>query len=269
MNAAAARSTNHVDGLACEGIVVRFGGLVAVNGLNLEAPIGRITGLIGPNGAGKSTSFDACFGFTRPSSGRVSFAGVDLTTAPVTTRASLGIGRTFQRIELFDNLTVHHNVALGLEAKLAGRSPFTQLFARRSERQAVEEVTREMLDLCHLTELAETRAGTLSTGQKRLVELARALAGGHQLLLLDEPASGLDANESRDFGQLLRRVVEIQGIGILVVEHDMSLVSSICDYVYVLDYGKLIYQGTAQEVLASDTVRIAYLGTESIPEEAL
>ena len=130
------------NGLLVEGLEVRFGGLVAVNGLSLEAPIGRITGLIGPNGAGKSTSFDACFGFTRPSAGRVSFAGVDLTHAPVTTRAHLGIGRTFQRIELFDNLSVHHNVALGLEAKLAGRSPLTQLWARRSERQAVEEVTR-------------------------------------------------------------------------------------------------------------------------------
>ena len=137
------------NGLVVDGLEVRFGGLVAVNGLSLEAPIGRITGLIGPNGAGKSTSFDACFGFTRPSAGRVSFAGVDLTNAPVTTRAHLGIGRTFQRIELFDNLSVHHNVALGLEAKLAGRSPLTQLWARRSERQAVEEVTTEMLDLCH------------------------------------------------------------------------------------------------------------------------
>ena len=254
-------------GIAAEGLSVAFGGLKALNEADFSAPLATITGLIGPNGAGKSTSFDACFGFTRPSAGRVSFAGTDLTHAPVTTRAELGIGRTFQRIELFDNLSVHHNVALGLEAKLAGRSPLTQLFARKSERVAVEEVTREMLDLCHLTDLADTRAGTLSTGQKRLVELARALAGGHQLLLLDEPASGLDANESRDFGQLLRRVVETRGIGILVVEHDMSLISTTCDYVYVLDYGKLIYQGTPREVLASETVRIAYLGTEPIPEE--
>jgi ABC-type branched-subunit amino acid transport system ATPase component len=254
-------------GLIVNDLQVRFGGLVAVNGLSLEAPLGRITGLIGPNGAGKSTSFDACFGFTRPSAGEVSFAGTDLTNAPVTTRAELGIGRTFQRIELFDNLTVHDNVALGLEAKLAGRSPLTQLWARRSEREAVEAVAVEMMELCHLTPLAQTRAGSLSTGQRRLVELARALAGGHQLLLLDEPASGLDANESKDFGQLLRRVVETRGTGILVVEHDMSLVSTICDYVYVLDYGKLIYQGTPGEVLASETVRIAYLGTESIPEE--
>jgi ABC-type branched-subunit amino acid transport system ATPase component len=255
-------------GLMVEGLEVRFGGLVAVNGLTLEAPIGRITGLIGPNGAGKSTSFDACFGFTRPSAGKVSFAGVDLTHAPVTKRAHLGIGRTFQRIELFDNLSVHHNVALGLEAKLAGRSPLTQLFARRKEKVTVEEVATEVMALCHLEELAWTRAGSLSTGQRRLVELARALAGGHQLLLLDEPASGLDARESGEFGRLLRRVVESRGTGILVVEHDMSLISTTCDYVYVLDYGKLIYQGTPQEVLASETVRIAYLGTEPIPEEA-
>src|SRR2546423_652371 len=160
--AALSGSPDGNNGLVVDGLEVRFGGLVAVNGLSLEAPIGRITGLIGPNGAGKSTSFDACFGFTRPSAGRVSFAGVDLTHAPVTTRAHLGIGRTFQRIELFDNLTAHHSVPLALEPKPAGRPPLTQLGARRSERVAVEEVTTEMLDLCHLTALADTRAGSLS-----------------------------------------------------------------------------------------------------------
>ena len=248
------------NGLVVDGLEVRFGGLVAVNGLSLEAPIGRITGLIGPNGAGKSTSFDACFGFTRPSAGRVSFAGVDLTHASVTSRAHLGIGRTFQRIELFDNLSVHHNVALGLEAKLAGRSPLTQLWARRSERQAVEAVTKEMLELCHLTDLAGTRAGSLSTGQRRLVELARTLAGGFNLLLLDEPSSGLDKDETAAFGAVLRDVVAARGTGILLVEHDMSLVMEVCAYVYVLDFGQLIFSGTPEQVLESEVVREAYLG---------
>ena len=174
--------------LVVDGLEVRFGGLVAVNGLSLEAPIGRITGLIGPNGAGKSTSFDACFGFTRPSAGRVSFAGVDLTHASVTTRAHLGIGRTFQRIELFDNLSVHHNVALGLEAKLAGRSPLTQLWARRSERQAVDAVTKEMLELCHLG-LEDLRA-VMRLGQLGLDVLQSSLDLLGAAIVLDQ--AGVD-----------------------------------------------------------------------------
>jgi ABC-type branched-subunit amino acid transport system ATPase component len=248
-------------------VTKRFSGIVALDGVDIDVDRAERVGLIGPNGAGKTTLFNCLLGVLRLDGGQVELDGQDVSRLAVHRRARLGIGRTFQRIELFDNLSVHHNVALGLEAKLAGRSPLTQLWARRSEREAVEKVTREVLDLCHLTDLADTRAGTLSTGQKRLVELARALAGGHQLLLLDEPASGLDANESREFGQMLRRVTETRGTGILVVEHDMSLISTTCDYVYVLDYGKLIYQGTPADVLASETVRIAYLGTESIPEE--
>jgi len=253
-------------GLLVEGLRVAFGGLVAVDGLNLEAPVGRITGLIGPNGAGKSTMFDSCSGFNRPSAGRVSFAGIDLTGAPPVRRAHVGIGRTFQRIELFDSLTVRTNVAMGREARFAGRSPLTQLWARRSEKVEVAEATDEALALCGLEDIAEERAGSLSTGQRRLVELARALCGGHELLLLDEPSSGLDPHESKEFGRLLRLAVEKWGSGILVVEHDMSLIAAVCDYVYVLDFGRLIFEGTAAEVLSSDTVRIAYLGTEPIPE---
>jgi ABC-type branched-subunit amino acid transport system ATPase component len=253
-------------GLVVEGLHVAFGGLVAVDDLNLEAPIGRITGLIGPNGAGKSTTFDACSGFNRPSAGRIAFAGTELTGAPPVRRAHVGIGRTFQRIELFDSLTVRTNVAMGREARFAGRSPFTQLWARRSERAEVEQATDEALELCGLDGIADVRAGSLSTGQRRLVELARALCGGHELLLLDEPSSGLDPHESREFGRLLRLALEKWGTGILVVEHDMSLIAAVCDYVYVLDFGRLIFEGTAAEVLGSDTVRIAYLGTEPIPE---
>jgi ABC-type branched-subunit amino acid transport system ATPase component len=253
-------------GLVVDGLRVQFGGLVAVDDLHLEAPVGRITGLIGPNGAGKSTTFDSCSGFNQPAHGRISFAGVELTGAPPVRRAQVGIGRTFQRIELFDSLTVRTNVAMGREARFAGRSPLTQLWTKRSERADVEQATDEALELCGLDGLADVRAGALSTGQRRLVELARALCGGHRLLLLDEPSSGLDPHESKEFGRLLRLAVEKWGTGILVVEHDMSLIAAVCDYVYVLDFGKLIFEGSAAEVLGSDVVRIAYLGTEPIPE---
>jgi ABC-type branched-subunit amino acid transport system ATPase component len=253
-------------GLVVDGLRVQFGGLVAVDDLHLEAPVGRITGLIGPNGAGKSTTFDSCSGFNTPTGGQISFAGVELTKAPPVRRAHIGIGRTFQRIELFDSLTVRTNVAMGREARFAGRSPLTQLWTRRSEQAEVDQAADEALELCGLQGIADERAGALSTGQRRLVELARALCGGHSLLLLDEPSSGLDPHESREFGRLLRLAVEKWGTGILVVEHDMSLIAAVCDYVYVLDFGKLVFEGTASEVLASDIVRIAYLGTEPIPE---
>ena len=178
----------------------------------------------------------------------------------------MGIGRTFQRIELFDSLTVRTNVAMGREGRMAGRSPLTQLWAKRKDMAEVAEATEEALELCGLGDIADVRAGALSTGQRRLVELARALCGGHKLLLLDEPSSGLDPHESKEFGRLLRLAVERWGAGILVVEHDMALIAAVCDYIYVLDFGKLIFQGTPTEVLSSDVVRIAYLGTEAIPE---
>jgi ABC-type branched-subunit amino acid transport system ATPase component len=254
--------------LVVDGLRVQFGGLVAVDDLHLQAPVGRITGLIGPNGAGKSTTFDSCSGFTKPTAGSISFAGVDLTSAAPVRRAHVGIGRTFQRIELFDSLTVRTNVAMGREAAFAGRSPIRQLWTRRSERAEIDRVTDEALDLCGLQPIAAERAGALSTGQRRLVEFARALCGGHRLLLLDEPSSGLDPHESREFGRLLRSAVERWGAGILVVEHDMGLIAAVCDYVYVLDFGKLIFEGTAADVLRSDVVRVAYLGTEPILEVA-
>jgi ABC-type branched-subunit amino acid transport system ATPase component len=266
MNDTATLERPAADGLFVEGLRVQFGGLVAVDNLTLEAPIGRITGLIGPNGAGKSTTFDSCSGFNQPTAGRISFCGHELTGHSAAIRAHVGIGRTFQRIELFDSLTVRTNVAMGREGRMAGRSPLTQLWAKRKDMAEVAEATEEALELCGLGDIADVRAGALSTGQRRLVELARALCGGHKLLLLDEPSSGLDPHESKEFGRLLRLAVERWGAGILVVEHDMALIAAVCDYIYVLDFGKLIFQGAPDEVLSSDVVRIAYLGTEAIPE---
>ncbi len=255
--------TDELDALVVKDLTVRFGGVVAVDGLSLTAPVGVITGLIGPNGAGKSTTFGVCSGFVRPLSGRVSFAGADLTGTPASHRARAGIGRTFQRIELFDSLSVLENVALGREARLAGTSPLTQLLARRGEGAAVAGAAREALERCGLSAVAGSRAGVLSTGQRRLVELARALAGGFRMLLLDEPSSGLDAAEVKRFGELLREVVATTGTGVLIVEHDMSVIADICDDVYVLDYGRLVFHGTPGEVLGSDVVRAAYLGNNT------
>jgi len=251
-----------VNGLVISGLTVRYGGLTAVSDVSLGAPRGAITGLIGPNGAGKTTIFNACSGLT-PSDGKVQLDGVELSHLSPAGRARKGLGRTFQRMELFDDLTVAENVALGREAGLAGRSVVGQLMARAGERSQVREAAEAAIERCGLGELARRPAGTLSTGQRRLVELARALAGRFSLLLLDEPSSGLDRGETEGFGEILNGVLSEREVGILIVEHDMALVMGVCRYLYVLDFGQLIFQGTPAEVQASEEVRAAYLGTEA------
>jgi ABC-type branched-subunit amino acid transport system ATPase component len=242
---------------------VRFGGLHAVNQVSLSAPLGQITGLIGPNGAGKTTTFGACSGLVEPSDGHVLLFGEDVTGFSPQARAQRGLGRTFQRMELFESLTVAENIAVGLEAGLAGTRPWNHLRTRRSDvdrlRSAVEDAVRR----CDMGAVVDRIAGDLSTGQGRLVELARVIAGGFPLLLLDEPSSGLDKGETHRFGEILQKLVSELERGILLVEHDMSLVLTVCDYVYVLDFGELIFEGTPREVVASADVRAAYLGSDS------
>jgi ABC-type branched-subunit amino acid transport system ATPase component len=252
------------EGLAVADLTIRFGGLVAVSEVTLAAPRGRITGLIGPNGAGKSTTFNACSGLLRPTAGSISLDGHDISRMSTAGRARRGLGRTFQKMELFGSLTVAENVALGREGGMAGSNPAKQLFATRSERREAGERAAEALELCGLTELADRRPGELSTGQRRLVELARVCAGDFSLLLLDEPSSGLDKAETVRFGEILEQLVRERGLGILVVEHDMSLVLRICSYIYVLDFGKQIFEGTAAELASSEIVRAAYLGSEDV-----
>lgn len=251
------------EGLRVDGLTVRFGGNSAVNGTSFDAPETRITGLIGPNGAGKTTTFNACSGLLRPTAGHVYLGGTDITRYPPARRAQLGLGRTFQRMDLFDSLTVEQNIALGLEARLARSHPVKQLFSSREERKAIIAATEEVLELCGLTGLRKDAAGSLSTGQRRLVDLGRVLAGGFSMLLLDEPSSGLDTSETQKFGQIVAKVVAERGCGVLLVEHDMTLVMSICDYLYVLDFGEMIFEGTPLEVRESETVRVAYLGSEA------
>jgi ABC-type branched-subunit amino acid transport system ATPase component len=251
------------DGLDVGRLIVRFGGLVAVDDVTLGAPTGRLTGLVGPNGAGKTTIFNACSGLLHPSEGTISLFGRNVSRLSPSARAQHGLGRTFQRMELFDSMTVEENVALGHEAALAGSRPLGQIISRRGERAEVLERAGEALELCGIADIAGRSVGTLSTGQRRLVELARVAAGPFRILLLDEPSSGLDHDETTRFGEVLRHIVATRGVGILLVEHDMDLVTSVCEHVYVIDFGKLLFEGTAQEMVTSDVVRAAYLGSES------
>lgn len=254
-------------GLEVDGVTVRYGGLVAADKVTLNAPLGRITGLIGPNGAGKTTTFAACSGLVRPNEGTVRLFGQDATSLSPQARAQRGLGRTFQRMELFDSLTVAENIGLGVEAKLAGSRPWRHLRSGRAAAAKVRTAANIAMDRCGLEDLADVAAGDLSTGQGRLVELARVLAGDFTMLLLDEPSSGLDRVETARFGAILRDLVDQVGTGILIVEHDMSLVLNICDYVYVLDFGKLVFEGTPADVVASPIVQAAYLGSAALEDD--
>jgi ABC-type branched-subunit amino acid transport system ATPase component len=249
------------EGLVVQELTVQFGGLMAVGGVSFEVPVGRLTGLIGPNGAGKTTTFNACSGLNRPTSGRLELFGREISTASPSSRARMGMGRTFQRMELFDRLSVAENVALGRESQLVGKRLLGSLFSTRAEAAEVQAAADEAIELCGLGDLRDRRVGALSTGQRRLVELARALAGDFRLLLLDEPSSGLDVGETHRFGEILTTVVQERGSGILLVEHDMELVTSVCEHVYVLDFGVLIDEGPIDHIVSSEVVRAAYLGS--------
>ncbi|MDT4936710.1 MAG: hypothetical protein QOG80_381 [Pseudonocardiales bacterium] len=242
---------------------VRFGGVHAVDGFSMSAELGSITGLIGPNGAGKTTTLNACSGFVRPSGGLVEIDGTDLRRYGVAARARLGLGRTFQRGDLFDSLTVLENLIVAREAGLAGANPIAQVIGHRGDRDASHAAAFGAMQTTGITRFANVRAGVLSTGEKRLVELARVLTGSFDLLLLDEPSSGLHGAEVDRFGEVLVQVVAERGVGIVLVEHDMGLVRHVCDQVYVMDFGRLIFAGTVDEMLDSDAVRSAYLGSDA------
>jgi ABC-type branched-subunit amino acid transport system ATPase component len=251
-------------GLRVDQLTVRFGGLLAVDHMSLQVPLGHLTGLIGPNGAGKTTTFNSITGLNKPTEGRIRLFGHDVTTLSPQARAQRGLGRTFQRMELFDSLTVRENVDLGREAGLAGSNPWRHLRGARTDARLIRQASAEALEMVGIADLAEQRPADLSTGQRRLVELARVIAGGFKILLLDEPSSGLDKRETERFGEILRHLVDERGIGILCVEHDMALVMSVCDYVYVLDFGKPIFEGTTADIAASPIVRAAYLGSTEV-----
>ncbi len=249
-------------GLVVDRLVVRYGALVAVDDLSLQAPMARVTGLIGPNGAGKSTTFDACSGLLRPSQGTVQLHGRDVSHSGPAVRARMGLGRTFQRVQLWGSLSVGDNVALGREGGMAGGDPLRQVVSRAGERGEVRGAADWAMEVCGVGHLRSLAVAGLTTSERRLVELARCLASSADLLLLDEPSSGLDHAETEAFGRILQDVVERHRIGVLLVEHDMSLVMDVCQHIYVLDVGKLIAEGSPDQVRASDAVRAAYLGVD-------
>jgi branched-chain amino acid transport system ATP-binding protein len=239
-------------GLEIEAVSVRFGGLAALSEVTVSAAEGAITGLIGPNGAGKTTLFNVVTGMQRPNAGSVRLDDRDLRGLSSYRRARLGLGRTFQRLELFGSLTVAENI--GVAASIGQRRVVK---ARTKANQGIRE---EILDRVGLTSVANERADTLPTGTGRLVELARALATRPKVLLLDEPAAGQDADETERFSGILRDLAS-DGLAILLVEHDMELVMHVCDTIAVLDYGRIICTGTPAQVRADPEVQAAYLGT--------
>lgn len=244
-------------------VTVQFGGLVAVRQMGLTAQPGQIVGLIGPNGAGKTTTLNAISGFVTPKRGEILFSGQDVRRRSPAARARLGLGRTYQQMELCDSLSVWDNVLLGREASLAGASVVRQVVPRSGESTQVRESVARAIERCGLAPLAAAQAGTLSSSERRFVEIARCLAGPFSFLLLDEPSSGLDKGATERLGQLVRTLVDEDGIGVLLVEHDMSLVMSICDDIYVMDFGGLLFHGSPAEVQRSPEVRGAYLGAEA------
>jgi branched-chain amino acid transport system ATP-binding protein len=260
-------------------VAVRFGGVAALNEVNLVVKPGTVTGLIGPNGAGKTTLFNVISGLQPPGRGSVHIFDTDVTTMKPHRRARLGLARTFQRLELFGSLTVGENVQVGLESEVKPWH-WRPRFPRRKKTKSHEAsaaVTTDpapasidaatcdhLLSGVGLAGLRDRYASSLPTGSARMVELARALAIGPKLLLLDEPGSGLDENESGALGDLLSTLAK-GGMGVLLVEHDMELVMRICDHIYVLDFGDVIASGTPDEIRGNPMVQAAYLG-EAGPE---
>ena len=251
--------------LQTEDVTVRFGGLLAVDGATIQVREGGFVGLIGPNGAGKTTLFNAICGYLSPARGRISFDGGEITRLPPSRRAKLGIGRTFQKLELFQRMSVFDNLLVAAEAassKLDLVSDLLHLPRRPREERRCAEIAERVMEEVGLTWARDRRASDLPVGTARILELGRALCTDPKLLLLDEPSSGLDSSETRDFGGLLRKINEEKGISILLVEHDMDLVMDVCRYIYVLDFGRTIASGMPKEIAADPTVRGAYLGEE-------
>jgi branched-chain amino acid transport system ATP-binding protein len=238
-------------------VSVSFGGLQALSDVSIDVEVGHVTGLIGPNGAGKTTLFNVVTGLLNPSSGRVELDGKNITRRQPHQRARLGIGRTFQRLETFGSLTARENVLVAAEMR-RGWS--------RDRKRSPRTVADEILERVGIQDVAEDRVDRLPTGTARLVELGRALATQPRVLLLDEPSAGLNESETATLGELLREVAG-SGLGVLLVEHDMSFVMGTCERIHVLDFGRIISVGSPTQVQADESVRTAYLGEAEEPAQ--
>ena len=244
--------------LETRGLTVRYGGLTAVDALDLRVDRGGFVGLIGPNGAGKTTAIDALSGFV-PSEGEIRFGGTRIDGRRAHERARLGLARTFQSVELFDELTVRENVLVPAE-RGTPRETLRDLFTRG--RRSRDADVDSILDLLGIAELADLSPQNVSLGQRKLVTVARALAAHPALLLLDEPAAGLDSAESLALGEKLRGIAGTD-TAVVLVDHDMGLVLGVCEYLYVLDFGKVIAEGPPDLVSSDAAVISAYLGADT------
>jgi branched-chain amino acid transport system ATP-binding protein len=243
------------------GIGKRFGGLTALDGISFRIAKGSITGIIGPNGAGKTTLFNVATGIYPPSHGAVLMEGKDISAMPPERRARLGLVRTFQNIELFGKMTVLENVMVGLHTQsksglfsCAFRMPW-----QMSEERRIREESMKWLDFVGIPELANVVAGTLPFGKGRLLEIARAMALEPKLLLMDEPAAGLNSSETAELADLIKKIRDV-GVTVALVEHDMDLVMDICDSLVVLNLGTMLAEGTPREIQDNQAVITAYLG---------
>ena len=244
--------------LEVEALRIQYGGVVAIDDISFKIPRGRVVGLIGPNGAGKTSLVDGLMGAHRPSGGRVRFDGVDVTGYAAHRLARRGMTRTFQSVELFDDMDVEENLLVAAERPSLWRA-LGQVLAPIARPGA--EAVAWAAEAVEITDILERQPRELSHGQRKLVGVARALASRPSLLLLDEPAAGLDTDETALLGKRLRELPE-RGITLLLIDHDMSLVLEVCDHILVIDFGKLIAEGTPAEIRTNQRVIDAYLGRQ-------
>ena len=247
--------------LEVQNLTIKFGGLVAVNEVNFQVPTGTIFGLIGPNGAGKTTLFNMISGVYAPTSGKVIFDGKEIQGKPPYKVNALGIARTYQNINRFKKMTVLENVMVGCHTRTkAGlASSIFRTGAQRREERGVVEKSLEILDFMDLKPRAEFQASSLSYGEQRRLEISRALASDPKMLLLDEPAAGMNGAEKEELQRTIRKIAD-RGITVLLVEHDMKLVMNVTEQICVINFGKRIAFGTPEEIQNNPDVIEAYLG---------
>jgi branched-chain amino acid transport system ATP-binding protein len=248
--------------LDVDNLSVKHGVLLALDGVRLRVDEGQIVGLIGPNGAGKTTFIDTVTGFTRATNGQITFGGRDITRAPGHQRSRAGLVRTFQSLELFDDMTVLDNLAVSTQSPSLWATITDALWPKSHDLSHAHRV----LDLLDLWPVADRLPTELSNGQRHVVALGRALASSPRLVLLDEPAAGLDPTETAELAATLRKLPAI-GTSVLVVDHDMSLIMNVCDTVHVLDFGKVVASGAPDQVRHNPKVIAAYLGRPPAPRE--
>ena len=248
--------------LTAENVTMRFGGVTAVSDLSLKVDEGSIVGVIGPNGAGKTTVFNVLSGFYTPQEGDVRFAGRSIRGRKPFEICRMGMARTFQNIRLFKELSVIDNIKVGLHESLRYdlASSLLRLPNYWKEEKKCTERALELLDIFHMADLANVPAGSLPYGAQRRLEIMRALATSPKLLLLDEPAAGMNPSETAELTETIRRIRDEFNIAVLLIEHDMSLVMGICEGIAVLNFGRIIAKGTPDEIRNNPQVIEAYLG---------